>query len=437
MRLYVWEQAAWFPGNETTVHIAPLPYLRTGPGRALDGGPKFDVTKYNPAYFSRLRERVQAAGAHGIYVSVMLFDGWSIELKEQKTGNPWRGHPFNRANNVNGIDGDPDGDGQGKEIHTLRNPSVTALQKAYLAKVVETVGDLDNVLWEISNESPPEAVEWEYEMIRTVHALEAARGTPHPVGMTSVWPYRHDGNASLFHSPADWVAPYDNAADPYKQDPPPSTSRDKLVMSDTDHLWGVGGGPRWVWKSFFRGLNPLFMDPYETRLRNKLPIWPVNACGGPGPLTSPVPEWEDVRLTMGYARALAEHVDLTALRPMGALASSGYCLAAPGREYLAYLTPKLGRIRLRLLARLGPLLHQRVALDLSAAAGLMDVEWVNPRSGLVFAASPVQARPRLVLRAPFAGDAIVHLWHATTTGVRSPASPQPGAARDAGRRRNS
>ena len=72
-----------------------------------DGKPKFDLTKFNPAYFDRLRARVQVAGARGIYVSVMLFGGmWGTEHV-----STWRGHPFNRENNIDGIDGDVDGDG--------------------------------------------------------------------------------------------------------------------------------------------------------------------------------------------------------------------------------------------------------------------------------------------------------------------------------------
>jgi hypothetical protein len=116
IRLYVWEHAAWFPDTRDKVVIAPLAYARTGSGRALDGGPRFDVDRFDPDYFRRLRERVAAAGARGIYVSVMLFNGWSIELKGKKQGNPWRGHPFNRENNVNGIEGDVDGDGEGREV---------------------------------------------------------------------------------------------------------------------------------------------------------------------------------------------------------------------------------------------------------------------------------------------------------------------------------
>jgi hypothetical protein len=95
-------------------------YLRTGPGEALDGRPKFDVTRFDEAYFGRLRERVEAAQQRGIYVMVMLFQGFSVEQKgtdgvDPTKGNPWDGHPFNRANNINGIDGDPNGDGEGEE----------------------------------------------------------------------------------------------------------------------------------------------------------------------------------------------------------------------------------------------------------------------------------------------------------------------------------
>ena len=36
-----------------------------------------------------------------------------------------------------------------------------------------------------------------------------------------------------------------------------------MSLLDTDHIWGCGGNAAWVWKSFLRGHNPLFMDPYD------------------------------------------------------------------------------------------------------------------------------------------------------------------------------
>ena len=49
----------WGPWLDGDIYFAPLMYKRTGPGLALDGKPKFDVTEFEQAYFDRLRERVR------------------------------------------------------------------------------------------------------------------------------------------------------------------------------------------------------------------------------------------------------------------------------------------------------------------------------------------------------------------------------------------
>jgi hypothetical protein len=81
-RLWTWEQSRWTPSLLEEFWYAPPVYERTGPGSALDGGAKFDLTRMNQAYFDRMRARVVEAGERGIYVSVMLFNGWSTEDKE-------------------------------------------------------------------------------------------------------------------------------------------------------------------------------------------------------------------------------------------------------------------------------------------------------------------------------------------------------------------
>ena len=192
--------------------------------------------------------------------------GWPPKTK------PWRGHPFNRANNVNGVNGDPNGDDEGTETHTLQVPEITALQESYVRKVVATLNDLDNVLWEISNESNGASKEWQYHMINFLKRCEADQPKQHPVGMTFCFPGGE--NTDLFDSPADWISPNSTRKDDYCENPPAGDGR-KVIISDTDHLWGVGGDRAWVWKSFTRGLNPIFMDPLE------------------------MPRWESVRQAMG------------------------------------------------------------------------------------------------------------------------------------------
>jgi hypothetical protein len=47
--------------------------------------------------------------------------------------------------------------------------AVTRLQEAYVRKVIDAVNDLDNVLYEISNESDDSSKDWQYHLIRFIH----------------------------------------------------------------------------------------------------------------------------------------------------------------------------------------------------------------------------------------------------------------------------
>ena len=62
-------------GDDGVLHARPLAWPRTGPGLALDGKPKFDLGRFDPEYFKRLRTRVAAARDRRVYVGVMLFGG--------------------------------------------------------------------------------------------------------------------------------------------------------------------------------------------------------------------------------------------------------------------------------------------------------------------------------------------------------------------------
>lgn len=377
VRLWVVEHTRWDMSNPRAV-ASPMPWRRTGPGKALDGRPRFDLRRLDPAYFQRLRSRAAAAAERGIYVGVMLFQGFSVHTHRGK--NPWFGHPFNQRNNVQGIDGDANGDGDGREIHTLANRRVTALQDAYVRKVVDTVNDLDNVLYEIANEAGGYSTAWQYHMIRFLKDYEATRPKRHPVGMTVQ--IRKGSNKVLFESPADWISP--NRQGGYDRNPPAADGR-KVVLSDTDHHGArpYPGRRQWVWQSFLRGHNPIFLDMYpeqETRQLDRIADPRLD------------PKWELIRRAMGHARAVAEQIGLAAMAPRNDLASSKYCLASPGVEYLVYL-PRGGR----------------VTVDLSGAKGTLAVQWLNPRTGKTTPGESANGGGRRTFAAPFRGDAVLHL----------------------------
>lgn len=373
-RLWTWELVSWDTGanreSQAQVHYAaPHPWPRTGAEQALDGKPRFDLDQFNPAYFKRLRDRVKAAQDQGIYAAVMLFEGWGIQFIK----DGWTKHPFHPRNNVNGINGDRNEDGLGVEIHELLDPKITALQEAYVRKVVDTVNEFDNVLYEISNENHPPSTPWQYHIIRVVKAYEQTQPKQHPVGMT--FQYKGGSNQALFDSPADWISP--NAEGGYRDNPPAADGK-KVVITDTDHLWGIGGNAAWVWKSFFRGLNPIFMDCYDGMVLNK---------------NFDLKWAEPVRQCMGYALKWSRQVDLAALTPRADLASSKYCLANPGRTYLVYLPE-----------------GKDVTVDLGATGTAYAVEWFNPATGKTQEAKSVHSGGRVHLASPLSSqDAVLYL----------------------------
>ena len=53
-----------------------------------------------------------------------------------------------------------------------------------MKKVIDTINEFDNVLYEISNENHPESTEWQYHMIKFIHDFEKDKPKQHPVGMT-------------------------------------------------------------------------------------------------------------------------------------------------------------------------------------------------------------------------------------------------------------
>jgi hypothetical protein len=375
VRFWVWEQpkgiTTWPDPAEPLATLLPEIFARTGPGTAADGGLKFNLDQYNQAHFDRLRQRVLDAGNRGIYMSVMLFDGWSVE---QKSGgaNPWTYHPFNATNNVNGINGDPNSDQSGAEIHTLQIAAVNAKQKAYVRKVIDTINDLDNVLYEISNESSDASVAWQYDMINYIKSYQATKPKQHPVGMTVIWP--NGSNTDIFNSPADWVSPNGGTNDVYKNNPPAATGN-KVIVSDTDHLWGIGGDREWAWKSFTRGLNVIYMDPWDGQ------FIPVSAN-------------IDLRVNMGYILTYAKKINLVAMTPRGDLVSTGYALANPvaGGQYLVYL-PTGGT----------------VTVNLTGTPGTLNVEWFNPATGATTSGGTVGGGASRQLTPPFGGDAVLYI----------------------------
>jgi hypothetical protein len=415
-KLWAWEQARYSNDIESDDYwITPSIYERTGPGLALDGKPKFNLDRFNEEYFRRLRDRAAEAERRGIYVSVMLFNGWSIEpskgpKRSNRLNNPWKAHPFNRSNNINGVSGEEGirwllsyfwpARSSGRYTHVNIGNSINKYQKRYVEKVIDSINDLDNVLYEISNESPAESKTWQYDMIDHIRAYEAKKPKQHPIGMTVSFPGGVD--ADLWRSPADWISPNKKAVD-YLNDPPVA-KRAKLIISDTDHLCGICGDPQWPWKSFMRGIHVAFMDVYDGSYPGESEHNPYD------------PEFVSIRRQLGYVLGYARRVNLASITPQPDLCSTRYCLAtmhAPVDEILVY---RPARVRDRYFHRAAGVmpgwilkLLQSFSVNLSGLSGSVALEWFEPESGRTIDGERIRGGGSVRLKPPFKGDAVAYL----------------------------
>ena len=360
IRLWRWEQIrSQAAGGDFHLNMTPQPWARTGPGRAKDGQPRFDLERFDAAFFDRLRSRVVAAGEAGVYVGVMLFDGWALHLSPPP--DQIEGHPFHALNNVNGIAATSINDLQVLPL----DRRVEQLQAAYIRRVVDTLHDLPNVLWEVANESSGDgtvdeefasflgmdhiptwgdSTTWQYWVIDLVKDHEARRGYDvHPIGMTMQFPVANQTrvNEPLLRGRAEWISPgYDDdvftgGGHPAAPGAPPSrwyadppvTDAAKVIISDTDHYAPGQGDALWAWKSFLRGHHPILMD---FGLIGGVPTsHPSSDDAG-----APTDAFEPARWAMGDTRHFADRVDLIAMTPDVDVASTRYALVNEGREYL-------------------------------------------------------------------------------------------------------
>jgi hypothetical protein len=368
-------------------YLYPPAYERTGPGNAADGRLKVDLTQPNAELLGRIRTRAIEAGNRGLYACVQLFDGWQVTQKGYSVGTPGVYHPYNAANNINSIDGDIDNDGQAGETRDSGWTAVFNLQKGFVAAVIDAVNDLDNIIYEISNEEDTadettagDTVAWQHALIDYIHTYEAGKPKQHPVGMTVLFPSGSDSD--LFSSNAEWISPKDGSVVTSVT----ASNGSKVILWDTDHTVGLTDEHEWVWLAFTRGCSPLYMDEWDG--------------GFYGTDKRATAANEKIRANLGYILDYAALLDLANVTPQGSLSNTGYALAkttGSKHQYLAY-QPTSGDI----------------TLDLSSTAGVLTVEWLRPSTGGTGGGTTVAGGASRSLTNPWpAEDAVVYLWQST------------------------
>lgn len=155
-------------GNWAYLRLGP--YTRDGELSRFEayqsaGGHVYDLDRWNEAFWTDLHDTVAYARDKGIYVEIDLIDGWVLE------DEPDRFSPWKDGSNLQGVADD---------CTILHHPPAPH-HVAWLEKVAHTVGEFDNVIFQVGNETSDchgggTSVDWEQGVIQTMRAALAYEG---------------------------------------------------------------------------------------------------------------------------------------------------------------------------------------------------------------------------------------------------------------------
>src|SRR4051794_35104432 len=169
---------------ESPDYIAPFP--RTGPGKAMDGEPVYDLDQWNPEYFARLHRFLDAASRRGIVVELTLFSNTYAD-------NIWALNPFRAQNNKQSV-----GNVEWPEYLSLKDQELVRRQLDYARKIIRETSSFDNVYYEIANEpggavkghiSPAEVDEWQEKIASAMRDEMQKLKRPHLIAGQEAFAY--------------------------------------------------------------------------------------------------------------------------------------------------------------------------------------------------------------------------------------------------------
>lgn len=330
------------------------PWARSAVSGYPNGGNKFDLSKWDPAYFRRLKDFMRQAARRGIVVELNLFTPFYEE-------NIWELSPQKASNNINGV-----GEVARTNVYTLEhNGGLLAVQEALVRKLVNELKDFDNLYYEICNEPYFGGVtmEWQRRMAEVILATESSFPHAHLVSQNVA-----NGQAKVREAhPAISIFNFHYAS-------PPDTvglnyGLNKVIgenetgfkgTNDTHYrmeAWQfilAGGG-------LFNNLDYSFVAGHE---RGDF-VYPKSQPGGGNPV------YRSQLNTLGH---FINRFEFVKMKPDHSIVSGlpettkAYVLAEPGRQYAVYLFG-------------GP----RAKFTLDLPRGNYAIEWLNPVSGKTLA----------------------------------------------------
>jgi hypothetical protein len=335
------------------------PWARTGKGRAWDGLSKYDLSRFNPWYFGRLREFADCCDRKGL----LLMHHAYFQHNILEAGAHWADFPLRPANCLQKTGfTEPPPYANGKRIfmaeafYDVTHPIRRELHRAYIRKCLDTLGASSNVIYLAGQEytGPLEFVRF---WLDTVADWQQQSRKKVLIGLSCT----RDVQDAILADPerGPKVSVIDLRYWWYTADGSPYAPKGGQNLAPRQH-WRLWQGNR---RRSAAGVARQVRE-YRKRYPDKAILcslpgasgWAVLAGGGSIPN---LPRLKDERLLRALPR-------MKPFEPGTPLADTQWALAEPGQHYLVYSTAP-GKIR----------------LDLSGDAATYRVRRIDPHSDTV------------------------------------------------------
>ncbi len=412
---------------ESPDYIAPYP--RTGPGRALDGEPVFDLDSWNPEFFARLRGFLTLSSQLGIVVELTLFSNSYHE-------GVWRLNPLRKDNNLQGI-----GAGEWQEYLSLGDAPRLARQLAFVRKIVEETAAFDNVIYEICNEpgggtpghtTANEVDAWQWAIAQELRAALGRLGGRHLVVGSQSFTYSQKWSAlqaldlSFGSAPIDAVNVHplpDVTFGPRTYQMGEFMSRQLTLTEIRDFCMAThaAGKPRVLDED---NVASIYRDDAGWTIQRKR-AWMALICAAHydyidfsvtvGSECGTAASQRGIRRAMGVMNQVLHALDLARAQPLPGLVQgvpTGFAAGAlgiPGESYLVYLADAR---ELEDAEANRPV--SGMALELDLPPGDFTVELILPTTGLGSVIMPLPGRsgPRQARLPAFSADLLLRIARA-------------------------
>jgi hypothetical protein len=332
------------PGRYST------PWARSDTPGYANGGGKFDLQRWDEAYFARLRDFVAQAARRGIVVELALFCPFYED-------SMWRLSPMHPANNVNGC-----GPTERTAVYTLDgHGGLLAVQEALVRKIVTELNEFGNLYYEVCNEPYFGGVTmaWQQHLIDTIVAVEQPLAQRHLISLNIA-----NGAQKVEAPPAavsilnfHYASPPDAVAMNAALNRPIGDNETGFKGTADAHYrmeaWEfmLAGG------ALFSHLDYSFTAGHED---GSFAYPPTQPGGGGAAFRTQMHVLKDFIDSFAFVRMQPDNGVIVGLPPQ----ARARALVEPGRQYALYLWG-----------------GSQGELTLTLPPGRYRVEWVNPRSG--------------------------------------------------------